>query len=592
MHLFAELRRRNVIRMAGLYLVGAWLVTQVAGTVLPMFGAPDWVARSIVILLAIGFIPALVVSWVFELTPEGLKREDALSTSDSMSPQTARRMDRMLLMVMALALGYFAFDKFVLAPHRSQASPVATVANAVPAATADNSIAVLPFVDMSQARDQEYFSDGLSEELLNLLAQLPQLRVIARTSSFSFKGKDVDAGTIAKTLKVEHLLEGSVRKSGSTLRITAQLIRASDSTQLWSQTFDRELTDIFKVQDEIAVAVVAALKVKLLAGKQPDHTQRTRNVAAYEQYLLGQQAARGGIGGSLSDQEAALAAFQRAVTLDPDYANAWAHIAQMQRLIADFQDTQAERDAMIDLATASADKAIALAPDLSDGYVARGRLRHGARWDWQGANADLARAIELNPNSAFTQINASHMLMSLGRADEAIAMASKATKVDPLSDEAWAHLGRMLIGTRANAEAGHALEQALELNPQHGWANFMLGNLLLSQGDVDAAIAHYQRAPGNFGTAGMAMAEFTRGDEAASKAALTTMETDYATGFAFQIAQIHAWRGDTDQAFEWLDRCLRVRDYGVVRLRYDPAMDPLRTDPRFAALVAKVGFPP
>ena len=271
MGFFTELKRRNVLRFAGLYLVGAWLTVQVASTVLPMFGAPDWLPRTIVILLAIGFLPALILSWIFELTPEGLKRDEDVRPEESIAPQTARRMDRMIIVVLVLALGYFAFDKFVLAPRRG-GTPAESSSS-----TNSKSIAVLPFVNMSSDKEQEYFSDGLSEELLNQLAQIPQLRVIARTSSFSFKGKEVDVSTIAHALNVAHVLEGSVRKSANTLRVTAQLIRTSDSSHLWSQTYDRDRTDIFKVQDEIAADVVAALKVKLLPTQELPKVPRTNN---------------------------------------------------------------------------------------------------------------------------------------------------------------------------------------------------------------------------------------------------------------------------------------------------------------------------
>src|SRR3982750_3673358 len=293
-----ELKRRNVIRMAGLYLVGAWLLVQVASTLFPAFGVPDWAVRALVIVLALGFLPALVFSWVFELTPDGLKRDAEVPAEHSIAPQTARRMDRIIIAVLALALVYFALDKYVLAPRLERLSAptpapgtgaakgVATVA-ADSRSNNDNSIAVLPFVDMSQAKDQEYFSDGLSEELLNQLAQVPQLRVIARTSSFSFKDKEIDVATIARTLNVANVLEGSVRKSANTLRITAQLIRASDSSHLWSQTYDRDLTDVFKVQDEIAGKVVAALKVTLLPTQELPKAQRTNNPEAYQQYLQG-----------------------------------------------------------------------------------------------------------------------------------------------------------------------------------------------------------------------------------------------------------------------------------------------------------------
>jgi TolB-like protein/tetratricopeptide (TPR) repeat protein len=463
---------------------------------------------------------------------------------------------------------------------------VAARAPAAPAA--DNSIAVLPFVDMSQGKDQEYFSDGLSEELLNQLAQIPQLRVIARTSSFSFKGKEVGVAEIARILKVGHVLEGSVRKSGNTLRITAQLIRTSDSSHLWSNTYDRDLTDVFKVQDEISREVVAALKLQLLPGKQPDNTQRTRNPAAYEQYLIGQDVVRVGGRGPV---ESALASFRRAIALDPGYANAWAQLSTQQASMADFAADPALREATIDTALASADKAVALAPDLPEGYTARGNARYRMRWDWQGAQADFAKALALDPNRAGTLINYTAVLFTLGRREQGLDVARKAVRSDPLSENAWTSLGRYAEAAGATDESRQAYARALALNPQQNWANFLLGTQLLREGNTEAAIAHYQRAPEQFRITGMAMAEFTRGNDAASRQLLATLEKDFAIGFAYQIAQIYAWRGEKDPAFDWLGRCFPLHDAGLVRLPFDPAMDPLRSDPRFAALVAKLGIP-
>ena len=361
---------------------------------------------------------------------------------------------------------------------------------------------------MSQGKDQEYFSDGLSEELLNQLAQIPQLRVIARTSSFSFKGKEVSVAEIARALNVGHVLEGSVRKSGDTLRITAQLIRASDSSHLWSQTYDRNLTDVFKVQDEISREVVAALKFKLLPGKQPDNTQRTRNPAAYEQYLLGVDASRNG---GRAQVEAAMVAFKQAIALDPDYANAYATLASSYASMADFADDPAQREAAIEQALAAAGKAIALAPDLPDGYSVRGNIRHRMRWDWKGAQSDGARALQLDPHSAKTMVDYGPVLFSLGRRDESIALLRKAVASDPLSENAWTGLARYLQASGATAEAKQAFERALEINPRQNWANFLLGNLLLSEGSTDEAIGHYQRAPEQFQTTGMAMPRCTPG---------------------------------------------------------------------------------
>jgi serine/threonine-protein kinase len=587
--------------MAGLYLVGAWLIVQVAGTVLPMFGAPGWVPRTIVIVLAIGFIPALAFAWIFELTPDGIRRDEEVPPEKSIAPQTAQRMNRMIIAMLMLALVYFGLDKFVLAPRRAAAvtesgSPVAAPAGqaASPAPTSEPgpasplSIAVLPFVDMSQDKDQEYFSDGLSEELLNQLAQIPQLRVIARTSSFAFKGKDVGVTEIARVLKVGHVLEGSVRKSGDTLRITAQLIRTSDSSHLWSQTYDRGLTDVFKVQDEISREVVSALKLKLLPGTQPDNTQRTHSPQAYEQYLLARDVFRAA---GRSNVEAAVAGLRRAVAIDPGYANAYAQLGNMGANLADFAETPAQREAAIRQALADTDRAIALAPDLSEGYIWRSNIRYRMRWDWQGAQTDLARALSLDPNDAVALTNYAPVLFTLGRRAEGLAALRKAVVADPLSEAVWTALARLLDAAGDRAEAKQAAARALELNPRQNWANFLLGNMLLSDGQVDAAISHYERAPEQFRTTGMAMAEYTRGNEAASRALLAKMERDFPIGFAYQIAQIYAWRGEKDKAFAWLERCFPLHDAGLVRLPFDPAMDPLRDDQRFAALVAKMGFP-
>src|SRR5438105_13905483 len=249
MSLVSELKRRNVIRFAGLYLVGAWLLVQVAGTVLPMFGAPDWLPRSIVILLAIGFVPALIFSWVFELTPQGLKRDEDVRPEESIAPQTGRRMDRMIIAVLVLALGYFAFDKFVLAPRRT-APP-----NESPSAAGAKSIAVLPFENLSEDKANAYFAEGIQDEILTRLAKVADLKVISRTSTQHFKSAPENLPEIARQLGVAHILEGSVQKSGDAVRVNVQLIKAANDSHLWADTFDRKLTDIFSVESEVAKSI-------------------------------------------------------------------------------------------------------------------------------------------------------------------------------------------------------------------------------------------------------------------------------------------------------------------------------------------------
>ena len=591
----SELKRRNVIRMAGLYLVGAWLIVQVAGSLLPVFGAPGWVMKTLVGLLAVAFVPALLFAWVFEMTPDGVKRDEEVPPGQSIAPQTAQRMNRMIIAVLLLALTYFGFDKFVLAPRReAPASAMAQPQVAAPVVAAsvasDKSIAVLPFVNMSSDQEQEYFSDGLSEELLNQLAQIPQLRVIARTSSFSFKGKEVDVATIAKALNVANVLEGSVRKSGNTLRITAQLIRASDSSHLWSQTYDRNLTDVFKVQDEISREVVTALKLELLPGKLPDSTQRTHSPAAYEQYLIAQGVFRAGVKGA--PVETALSALQRAIAIDPDYANAYALQSMALGRAADFAEDAAARERLISAALASADKAIALAPDLAIGYVRRGSIRFAVRWDWMGAKTDIERAIALEPDNAIVLSTYAQSLLTLGQREQALQLLRRAVVSDPLAVNAWTSLGRGLEAVGQTAEAKRSYERALEISPKMPWGTHLLGSLLLRTGHADEALAVFQSVDADAGPdGGIAMAEYTRGNEVASRNALASLEKHATPGMAFQMAEVRAWRGEKDQAFAWLDQAYAAHDGGLVRLPWDPAMDPLRDDPRFAALIKKMGFP-
>jgi TolB-like protein len=339
--LFAELKRRNVIRMAGLYLVGAWLLTQVASTVFPAFDVPGWALRALIIVLAIGFVPALIFAWVFELTPEGIKRDAEVKPEESIAPQTARRMDRTIIVVLIIALVYFCFDKFVLGPRREVAAAIsatqaarptpAGVAAPVAAEVSPKSVAVLPFVNMSGDPKNEFFSDGITEEILNALAQIPDLKVAARTSAFAFKGKDPDLRHVGEVLAVAHVLEGSVQRSGDDVRITAQLIDTRSGFHLWSEKYDRKLTNIFAVEDEISKAIADKLQLQL-AGARASGTGNTSDAQAHELYLRGLPllAARGP---GLRD---AIAAFGKAVELDPKYAQAWGALAEAEQLLPSY----------------------------------------------------------------------------------------------------------------------------------------------------------------------------------------------------------------------------------------------------------------
>jgi len=421
---------------------------------------------------------------------------------------------------------------------------------------------VLPFVDMSQGKDQEYFSDGLSEELLNLLAQLPQLRVIARTSSFSFKGKEVDVATIAKALSVANVLEGSVRKSGNTLRITAQLIRTSDSSHLWSQTYDRELTDVFKVQDEIAGAVVSALKVQLLPDQAMTNAHRSANVEAYNQFLLGNEFYK------RSNPQAwrqAISAYRQAIALDGDYAAAYAAMASAEGFLADSLGDQAG----MEQALADGSKAIALAPELVDGYVTRGISRLAFKKDWSGAQADFEKALALNPGDSGVQVGYGRLMIALGRVPEAIVATRKATALDPLSANSWAQLGRLLNVVGQYPSARKALDRALEISPESEYSIFHRGMTDLLDGKGQQALTTFRKAASAYSGAGIAMAEYALGHPRESQQALDREIAVYSQGAAYQIAEVYAWRGEKDHAFEWLDRSHAQHDGGLSFIKAD-----------------------
>jgi len=595
--LIDELKRRNVFKAGAAYLALGWVVTQVTSTVAPLLHMPEWTAQVVVWIGVIGFPFVIMFSWLYELTPEGLKREREVDRSASITHITSRRLDYIIIGLLVLAIGLFAFDRFV--PRKAEpaatahetpaAAGVPDAPLAAPAAN-DNSIAVLPFVDMSQSKDQENFSDGLSEELLNLLAQIPQLRVIARTSSFAFKGKEVGVAEISKTLNVANVLEGSVRKSGDTLRITAQLIRTADSSHLWSETYDRQLTEVFKVQDEIAAAVVAQLKVKLLPAQQVTNPNRTASSQAHNQFLLGNQFY---YRNSQEGYRLAMTAYQKAVALDPSYAAAYAGLAFAELYAGDYAASVEENAAAKQRAIAAADKSIALAPDLADGYAARGWLRSTVTWDWTGCQADFEKALALEPGNAVTQRRYGSVLQNLGRMTEAIAATRKAIELDPLSSAAWSNLSTMYFADATQfRESREALDRALAINPESSFANFNLATLELLEGRAQEALRVSRRAGEVWSQTGVAMAEHTLGHAKESQVALDELIAKYAQDSAYQIADVYAWRGEPDLSFEWLERSYVQHDGGLGGIKSDPLLKSLWTDARFAAMVKKLGLPP
>ena len=454
------------------------------------------------------------------------------------------------------------------------------------------SIAVLPFTNLSEDKSQEYFSDGLSEEVMGLLTRVKNLKVTGRTSSFAFKGKNEDLRSIGQKLNVATVLEGSVRRSGDQLRVSTQLVNVADGYQIWAETFDRKLTDIFTVQDEIAAAVVAALKIQLLPHEVPRSSgSRTANPEAYRQYLLGRYFFTRG---NLANDRSSVESYQKAISLDPRFAAAYAGLAISEALSADIlSEDAAGLDRARQQALAAATTALSLDPSLADGYMARGYLRSTVSWDWAGAQADLERALAIDPGDPEAHTQYSTILASLGRLPDAIKEATVATDLDPLSAEAWIVLGSELRVAPQLAYARRALSRAIEIVPDSDRAHSFLGSVSILEGRPAAALIEFARSDVREGSRllGVAIAEHDLGHSAASQHALDTLIAKYAHTWAVQIADIYAWRGEANEAFSWLDRAYAYRDGGLADLKFDPYLAKLRDDARFTALLKKVGLP-
>lgn len=610
MSLIEELKRRNVFRVGIAYVVIAWLLLQVSDVVLNNIAAPGWVFKAILLVLALGFPLVLFFAWAFELTPEGLKKEKEVDRTQSITHSTGRKLDYAIIGLMALALGYFAWDKFLggegaavpdapsaAAPVTAETAPAAPAAAAVasgsvPASTSGpapasappaRSIAVLPFTDMSPEGDQEYLSDGIAEELLNLLVQIPDLQVAARTSSFSFKGKEVQIAEIASALHVAHVLEGSVRKSGNRVRITAQLIKADDGYHLWSQTFDRTLDDVFAIQDEISAAVVAALKIQLL-GAAPKSVEV--NPEAYAQYLQGryfmQRRTR-------KDWENSVSAFRQALAIDPNYAAAWAGLSQA--LGAQAGQGYIELHAGNKEARAAALKGLELDPNLAEAHAALGLIQLNYDWDWAGAEVSLQQALDLAPGNAVILSQMALLQRYLGNMDPSIALSRRAVDLDPLALIGYHQLGLALTWNQELDEALVIFDRLLTMNPAFAAANLARSRILLVQGKMQEAMAAAEAEAEPFWHAYAVLINlYAQKRTAEADALLPDFIAQNQHDSAYQIAQIYGFRGDRDLVFEWLERAWAQRDGGLPEILYDPMMTQFSDDPRWAEVLKKVGL--
>ncbi|MFN2476229.1 MAG: tetratricopeptide repeat protein [Chthoniobacterales bacterium] len=570
---FAELKRRNVYKVAVAYAVVAWLLIQIATQVFPFFEIPNWAVRLVVLLLVLGFPVAVVLAWAFEITPEGIVRADD-TPNESPHRATARTLNAVIIAVLVLAVGVLVFDRVRHRPP--EASPAA-----------GKSIAVLPFADMSQAKDQEYFCDGISEEILDSLAKVDGLRVVARTSAFSFKGKSADVTEIGQKLGVATILEGSLRREGNHIRIAAQLINARDGVHLWSETFDREFQGVFAMQDEITRRIVDALKVKLAVAPT---IRGQRSAEAYDLYLQGLYYV------NKSDEESlrkALTLFEAALEKDPQFARAWTGVATAWLWLADAYVKPLEAYPAV---KAAATKALALDPQDANAHGYLGEALRSLNFDYAGEEAELNKALAIDPNSATAHMFLALLFGAQGDKTRALSHAELARKGDPLSALVSNFVGIMLLSAGEIEQAITEGKRTLELDPEFSYFESALAGAYREQGRFPEAIAIYEKERDVSAQLipGLAVTYAKAGRTAEARQILeqciAQARTKYFAGDA--IASIYVALGEPDEAFRWLNRAADEHSAPLEGLAIRPEFRSIHSDPRFAAVLRRIGMDP
>jgi len=488
MRFFEELKRRNVFRVGIAYVISAWVLLQFVDLVLDNIQAPDWVMKVFMLALMVGFPLAIFFAWAFEVTPEGIKKEEDVDRSHSITKKTANKLDRSIIVVLVIAVVYFAWDNFSSTSPQSE-STLQVAQQATTVADAQKSIAVLPFVNMSNDADNEFFSDGIAEEILNVLASIPDLKVAARTSAFTYKGSNTNIADIAKELGVNHILEGSVRKSGNQVRVTAQLIKADDGFHLWSANYDRELTNIFAIQDEIADSIAEALKVSLqLESGAAGNLTGTNSLEAYELYLKGMslwhQRTASGLSAAIDD-------FEAAISIDPEFAKAHAGLALTWSVI----DGYKEMDSKITTANSkvAAERALTLDPESFEALAVLGAVAR-VEFQYELAVDFFEKAMAISPSYATAYQWFGGMLADMGDSNGSIAKYQKAWSLDPRGRIIGTNLAWRLSGVGRDQEALQVAQEVLGFAPEWPDGLNLLFNLHIMSGDCDAARPHLEKS--------------------------------------------------------------------------------------------------
>ena len=589
MSLVTELKRRNVLRAAVLYIGAVWALAQGIAQLGPALGAPEWVVRWFVVAAAIGFPFWLLFAWFYEFTPQGLKRESEVAANDPADRRARRKLDVAIFGVLAIAIVLLLTNALVWHKGAGLQSPadVAVVLAKVP----EKSVAVLPFANESGDKGDRYFSDGLSEDMITTLSQVAALKVISSASSFQFRGSTDNPAEIGAALGVAHLLTGGVRRLGDEVRITATLLNATDGSALWSQHYDRPYKDLFKLQDEIARAVADALKTRLLTEPgSVDQSDRPPggNLDAYNAYL--RASSLDGTGNDAALRKS-IDYLDAAIRIDPGYAQAYAMKSGAWTALAGQSGGQQARDAYAH-AQQAADTALSLDQDLVTAHLARGYLLYSRDFDWTGAVAEFRRALQLSPNHDRAKMLLGQVLASLGQPRKAIELTRDALLTNPLNALSYQYLFLYYAADGRLDDAERAVRTQMTLQKNNDVLYGSLAMIEILRGDAKAALTDVQRVPdGPWRIIYAAMALQVGGDRAAADTALKTLIDKYAEGGPYQSAAVYALRNDPAGVFKWLDRARNARDPGIQQLLYDPFILRYQHDPRFAAFCTKVGLP-
>ncbi len=594
---FSELKRRNVYKAAVAYAVVAWLLIQAASILFPTFEAPPWVMKVFVAVIVLGFPIALVFSWAFEITPEGIKREEDVSPSQSITHHTGRRIVRITVVVAVLAAGLFVFQ--LLRPRLTSTVTPSATANSLP----EKSVAVLAFDNLSDDKGSEYFSDGISEELLTVLQKIPGLRVAARTSAFSFKGKNATAQEIGQKLGVANLVEGSVRKAGDVVRIAARLTKTMSGDEVWSENYTRNLKDVFAVQTELAQTIVEQLRGQLTGGTANPTTKAqiqaevraaakggTKNVEAHESYLQGRYFINRH---SEKGTDQARAAYERAVQLDPQFALAWAGLAQAHIWYCNFATEGGQKGFNTHLAAAreAVERALAIEPDLPEALSARSVIETNFDYNWKGAAETVRKALAVAPEDPSLLMWAGNLASSRGELTQALEFCRRSVAADPVNPLSREFLGTALSVSGHQEEARAEYARVVELNPSAPNSYASIGLTYLLQGKFEEAAVAAEKDSADWARLLIvSCARWGQKRVPESDAALAELIEKVSETGAYQIAEVYAYRNDRDHAFEWLERARRQRDAGLPTLRPDSLLSNLHGDPRWDAFLRTMGL--